>query len=189
MPRVRTTFQPTPRFVSGANVGHAVAVQARVVSTHAPLRQRGERHGHVDPPGRVRRFNPRPASSAGRTRVSGLIAWVGKVSTHAPLRQRGEPIEDQCFNVRISFNPRPASSAGRTTWSVVDDPPVLFQPTPRFVSGANPDGITEQFRESLFQPTPRFVSGANHGRDRRLRGQGGFNPRPASSAGRTVGKA
>ena len=67
----------------------------KVVSTHAPLRQRGER-----------------VEALGGGRCRG-------VSTHAPLRQRGElsAFDDQ-YADNYRFNPRPASSAGRTSSSV-----------------------------------------------------------------------
>ena len=109
------SFQPTPRFVSEANVNQAHGERgANAVSTHAPLRQRGEQAIH-DGPGRD-------------------VA----VSTHAPLRQRGEPAI-KAISVAAE----------------------AFQPTPRFVSEAN-------------------VRGENTGRF-----ELGFNPRPASSARRT----
>ena len=106
------------------------------VSTHAPLRQRGERAliAHFSHP---TSFNPRPASSARRT-LGGATTDAGSfVSTHAPLRQRGERRRRTCSGIWSSFNPRPASSARRTLLIGLNPLAVQFQPTPRFVSEAN----------------------------------------------------
>ena len=114
-----TGFQPTPRFVSEANDA--------------------ERSGRAVLVG----FNPRPASSARRTvPSSGVASGCGEVSTHAPLRQRGEPC--------------------KPCWPIKGD---RFQPTPRFVSEANPKKGPTITLMSLFQPTPRFVSEANTSRE------------------------
>ena len=60
-------FQSTPHFFSGANMTGAPGQQQTMVSIHAPLLQRGERHCLCQPLRRKR------------------------VSIHAPLLQRGEP--------------------------------------------------------------------------------------------------
>ena len=130
-------FQPTPRFVSGAN-GHSLGL------IH-------------DRPG----FNPRPASSAGRTIEGMADPSEDSVSTHAPLRQRGEPGRAQL----------PAAQLVSTH-------------APRRQRGERP-GIAMIAKPCMFQPTPRFVSGANSGSWRWPRRSECFNPRPASSAGRT----
>ena len=156
------SFQPTPRFVSEANMEcRATTPATGRVSTHAPLRQRGElrRHGQSathEP------FQPTPRfvseANARQLRLRDRQA----VSTHAPLRQRGER--------RFLAQYLRADQ---------------FQPTPRFVSEANvsrrpPDGDRdvsthaplrqrgEQDVVPIMTPTSR-----------------GFNPRPASSARRT----
>ena len=156
------------------------------VSTHAPLRQRGE-PVDVGPSAEIvmfqptprfvseanasiaassttlLSFNPRPASSARRTIAGAQPCRVNKVSTHAPLRQRGELL---------------SVASGR--------PPTVFQPTPRFVSEANPFEPRSPAFQIMFQPTPRFVSEANSGYQRTTSSHWSFNPRPASSARRTL---
>ena len=52
-------FQPTPRFVSEANVSIVHAPPVMEVSTHAPLRQRGERRS-PSLSSRVNWFQPTP---------------------------------------------------------------------------------------------------------------------------------
>ena len=154
-------FQPTPRFVSEANGAGRRTRSDLGVSTHAPLRQRGElairwmmiRFWPFQPTPRFVSeanaavpgsglgpggFNPRPASSARRTWRNSLTGSDSRVSTHAPLRQRGEPFD------RVVF------------LDIVE-----FQPTPRFVSEANSVVSSRPVLSQVFQPTPRFVSEAN----------------------------
>ena len=180
-------FQPTPRFVSGANQrSDRVHDGTDLVSTHAPLRQRGEQADDLswlpfmvfqptprfvsganmfDRRGirRDRGFNPRPASSAGRTVMGKSLFQAYEVSTHAPLRQRGER-----FTIVPSFSTE------------------RFQPTPRFVSGANPRILADMVGQGVSTHAPLRQRGEleHLGGCRRVVG---FNPRPASSAGRTGG--
>ena len=181
----RAMFQPTPRFVSEANVTVVAGDRVdRQVSTHAPLRQRGERSAAMASRIVLTRFNPRPASSARRT------------------------VPDRAIRVKVArFNPRPASSARRTIRRRHAVGMIEFQPTPRFVSEANGlGGLTERAERVSthaplrqrgerrpqptahpppFQPTPRFVSEANRPPRTARRAWNRFNPRPASSARRT----
>ena len=204
-----SVFQSTPRFVSGANPmrprdrlprrcfnPHPASSAGRtrldarralggVVSIHTPLRQRGEQGSRrswpvflsfqstprfVSGANRARTatawsstcFNPHPASSAGRT----CRAWEARrssvVSIHTPLRQRGEP--------------QPADVLSRA---------VLFQSTPRFVSGANPGGGDGAHQRTVSIHTPLRQRG-EPSRPPRIAGASCFNPHPASSAGRTT---
>ena len=86
----RTRFNPRPAS-SARRTGQAVGRDGQAaVSTHAPLRQRGEREAATYFRWTVNCFNPRPASSARRTRRESGEDHRVRVSTHAPLRQRGE---------------------------------------------------------------------------------------------------
>ena len=181
-------FQPTPRFVSEANKTTTHGHDGHPVSTHAPLRQRGE-HRLSRATFEQLLFQPTP-------RFVSEANWAARIS------RRPAP----------GFNPRPASSARRTVEPHLDrSRPTRFQPTPRFVSEANAAPHARPSQEvKMFQPTPRFVSEANLGSAAavtswdvsthaplRQRGEPcralaasvpqGFNPRPASSARRTCG--
>ena len=153
-------FQPTPRFVSegnrrggrrsglscfnpppassarGTRMSAGPAEPVVVVSTHPPLRQRGERLSVVCGSIWMPRFNPPPASSARGT---------GERPGRRPIR--------------VTFQPTPRFvSEGNATLR----PPAAdrFQPTPRFVSEGNPARGRGRSR-GRFQPTPRFVSEGN----------------------------
>ena len=108
------------------------------VSTHAPLRQRGEPTPSAAEPGDWICFNPRPASSARRT-IAGGPGFVWEVvSTHAPLRQRGERVVGQWDAVEVAVSTHaPLRQRGErfSVGAVAHDN--MFQPTPRFVSEAN----------------------------------------------------
>src|ERR671934_39950 len=73
VPQVRV-FQSTPHFISGANrpTPERFATHDEV-SIHAPLHQRGERASYGSSVPRPPRFNPRPTSSAGRTRIISVL--------------------------------------------------------------------------------------------------------------------
>ena len=114
VPAARSMFQPTPRFVSEANGYGAAAGSYGWVSTHAPLRQRGE-HEHAisrrdahalfqptprfvseaNGPGirfsvRCDLFQPTPRFVSEANQGPAFRLAARQVSTHAPLRQRGE---------------------------------------------------------------------------------------------------
>ena len=108
-------FNPRPASSARRTRGLTIVHLPYRVSTHAPLRQRGEpcrssslaasNAGFQPTPRFVSEananphtaweadqgFNPRPASSARRTHRGVENHFSQLVSTHAPLRQRGEP--------------------------------------------------------------------------------------------------
>ena len=120
-------FQPTPRFVSEGNCSGLTASAPGLVSTHPPLRQRGERSTLVleDIEGR---FQPTPR-----------FVSEGNAST-------------QVYRRLLSFNPPPASSA-RERGRGRDRLPCSFQPTPRFVSEGNARSC-DGGRRCRFNPPP-----------------------------------
>ena len=131
------------------------------VSTHAPLRQRGERCNALAKVRVMACFNPRPASSARRT----SLRWIAAAGR--------------------SFNPRPASSARRTLRPRRRHRPKEFQPTPRFVSEANPQSPHADRIRDRFNPRPAS-SARRTDLAEELAKPDCFNPRPASSARRTT---
>ena len=152
-------FQPTPRFVSEGNRRPRPWAWAEV-STHPPLRQRGERRWRPAA-GRRTAFQPTPRFvSEGNVPAGRLV-------------------------LRALFQPTPrfvseGNHVAAPAWTAQ-----LFQPTPRFVSEGNRagpiHGSTEATEVSTHPPLrqrgERLPSrSAEHALD------DGFNPPPASSA-------
>ena len=180
------------------------------VSTHAPLRQRGE-HGPIHSHALRVLFQPTPRFvSEANPPPPPPNPVTGFVSTHAPLRQRGELQPGHLVNPHRAVSTHaPLRQRGELSSDLEQLPLAGFQPTPRFVSEANPCApprlrgscrfnprpassarrtasvVCGPSRDRAFQPTPRFVSEANGPRGKIESFHNGFNPRPASSARRT----
>ena len=158
-------FNPPPASSARGTRRQAGSCDRRRVSTHPPLRQRGE------PGRRLHRHDV-----------------VHVVSTHPPLRQRGEPASSSTPSCgRAGFNPPPASSArGTRTGRRHAGAGCSFNPPPASSARGTADDrrrresdrvsthpplrqrgersrsrAAGRFRSSWFQPTPRFVSEGN----------------------------
>src|SRR5437764_730241 len=110
--RPRSSFNPPPASSAGGTVPLFADVRTLTVSTHPPLRQRGE-----------------PTDI-------GFATSGPPVSTHPPLRQRGEQLAYALDAPPVEFQPTPrfvSGGNGPQAFGVAAG--VRFQPTPRFVSG------------------------------------------------------
>ena len=112
------------------------------------------------------RFNPRPASSAGRT--TALANGMRRQTEFQSTPRLFSGANFRAPSTRIvtpGFNPRPASSAGRTK----APPSALiasqgFNPRPASSAGRTSPRKCTKKRTIWFQSTPRLFSGANRGR-------------------------
>ena len=162
IPTSRSRFNPRPAS-SARRTSYLSSHGSRVtVSTHAPLRQRGERPGRPIP-----------------------REWI-RVSTHAPLRQRGERWCATAHHPPKQFQPTPRFVSEANHRLSFQRPllPAVSTHAPLRQRG-EPVAAEEDPQVLGFQPTPRFVSEANHASSSCSGCSASFNPRPASSARRT----
>ena len=177
-------FQPTPRFVSEAN--GATYADCRVcngfnprpassarrtgdtrvvavvedVSTHAPLRQRGEHDEEAFVVG-IREFQPTPRFVSEANHVSMVDLRKLAVSTHAPLRQRGELQTRSGRRRKTVSTHAPLRQRGeRAAFFARSAVTSVSTHAPLRQRGEHPNPV-RQTPQNQFQPTPRFVSEAN----------------------------
>ena len=181
----RHSFNPLPATKAG-RTANAVQVMGRFRFQSTPGHKSRENNRRNYPGGDKRSFNPLPATKAGRT---------------------GQPASGLG---RICFNPLPATKAGRSKTPALPAPVSPFQSTPghksrekngkglvmamSFVSihsrpqkpGEGLQGLPIRCRANRIQSTPGHKSRENCRAYLSGAVQTGFNPLPATKAGRSV---